>query len=386
MNFTEEQILTMQNPYSNSEHWRISATHNAMLTMENDSAIVGHIDASRRVDGTTTAASVNAAFMKFQVAVDPWAVGAPDFQVMADLFNEDRDPIAVSNTIMLALRTASITSTQVALTMQLERADYEKVNKIIEALGGKWKKRAKAHVFTGVDAEEAVVNFLETGKLAQPQNYGFFPTPKLLGRVLVNAASLTEGSLVLEPEAGVGGLAELCAEIVPRKNIVCYEIQNKNCVKLREMGFTVEKVDFLTVPPVARFTHVIMNPPFSLQADIDHVTHAFKFLKPGGALHAIMSAGITFRKNRKTTEFLKLLEKCGGRIVENEPDAFKESGTLTRTVRIHITKPDSELVIGDVAVVEAEQAEDNDDDHLELLVAQAASSSKGFGAQSPFGF
>lgn len=339
MKFTQDELLVMQNPYSNSQYWEMTATRSAMLTMENDAQIVGFIDAARRIDGTATVEAIKGAFMKFKVAVDEWAVGEPDFKVMADLFNEDREPIVVPDTILLPLRTASITNTQLVLTMQLERADYDKVNKVIEALGGKWKKGAKAHIFTDVDAEEAVANYLETGKLEPVENFGFFPTPKVLGRILVNAAFLTEDSLVLEPEAGVGGLAELCAEIVPKVNITCYEIQERNCVKLREQGYTVQKADFLMVTPVQRFTHVIMNPPFARQADIDHVTHALKFLKPGGTLNAIMSAGITFRKNRKTMDFLKLLEQCSGCIVENEPDAFKESGTMVRTVRIRLTKP-----------------------------------------------
>jgi len=34
-------------------------------------------------------------------------------------------------------------------------------------------------------------------------------------------------------------------------------------------------------------TGVVMNPPFEQQGDIDHITDAFKFLKPGGRMAAI---------------------------------------------------------------------------------------------------
>lgn len=339
MHFTDAEINAMQDPYSKSPHWDLSATRSAMLTMENSSDIVAFIDAGRRIDGTATVQTIKNAFGKFNVVVDEWAVGAPDFEVMAHLFNEDREPIAVIDTVMLALRTATATPTQIVLTMQLERADYETVNKIILGLGGKWSKSAKAHVFSDTNAEEALANFIETGKLEVPENYGFFPTPPALARILIKEAQLCSESIVLEPEAGVGGLADICAETVPKQNIICYEIQERNCIKLRAKGYTVEAVDFLTVEPVERFTNVLMNPPFRNQADIDHVTHALKFLKPGGTLHAIMGAGITFRKNRKTMDFLALLERSGGTIIENAPDAFKESGTLTRTVRIMMRKP-----------------------------------------------
>jgi hypothetical protein len=33
-------------------------------------------------------------------------------------------------------------------------------------------------------------------------------------------------------------------------------------------------------------------------SDIDHVQHAWKSVKPGGKLVAIMSAGVTFRENK----------------------------------------------------------------------------------------
>jgi len=341
--FTPDQIQEMQNPYgANRQNWELSATYSAMLIMENDGDVCEYIDKARRVDGTATTHSIMAAFKKFDIKIDEWAIGECNFEVMTKLFNEERQ-VEIPDTIRLALRTAKLEKDRIQLTMQLDRADYDKVNKIIEALGGKWNRTKKAHVFTDQDPEDQIANYLETGKLDRPEDFGFFPTPAATGRVLINEAGLTPDSVVLEPQGGTGGLADLIAEIVPKANIQCYEIQPVHCETLRKKGYAVQNTDFLSVEPRPLFTHVICNPPFKNQQDIDHVIHALKFLKPGGKLSAIMSGSITFRSNRKTQEFLQLIEQLGGTISENEAGAFKESGTMVRTVRVNMTVPVAEL-------------------------------------------
>jgi ubiquinone/menaquinone biosynthesis C-methylase UbiE len=105
------------------------------------------------------------------------------------------------------------------------------------------------------------------------------------------------------------------------------------------MGFEVETCDFMETVPISTFDAVIMNPPFEKQLDITHVLHAFRFLKPGGTLAAIMSASILWRSNKKTVQFREFLDSIGADVAENAADAFKESGTLVRTITISLTKP-----------------------------------------------
>ncbi len=75
-----------------------------------------------------------------------------------------------------------------------------------------------------------------------------------------------------------------------------------------------------------------MNPPFSRQADIVHVTHAAKFLKPGGRLVTIMSAGVKFRDNTKTKTFRDLITRLDGQIIDNPDRAFKSFECVVNTV------------------------------------------------------
>jgi predicted RNA methylase len=307
--------------------------------MGNCAKIHAAIDARRRVDGTVTAADVHAVYLAKKVQLDDWALGPVNFAEIADDFNEGREPESIADVIRDSLTTMTVVGNSAKLSAKLERADYAKVNKILEALGGKWNKKTGSHVFANVDPEEVIASYLETGKLDKPEKFGFFPTPAPLARELVKLAGLQPGHTVLEPEAGVGGIATVCAETVGKGNVACYEIQQKNCDVLRSLGFNVTQADFLTVEPRAEFTHVILNPPFEKQADVDHVMHAFKFLKPGGTMAAIMSIAVTFRSNSKTTQFRAFLDSVGATIIVNDKNAFKESGTAAQTVSVIFKKP-----------------------------------------------
>ena len=336
MQFTEAELLAIQFP--RSEHYGISATYSASLTMGNCAKIHAKIDALRRVDGTVTADDVKSVYLSEKVQLDEWAHGEVIFTEIADDFNEGREPESIPDVIRESLTTMTVIGTWATLSGKLLRADYAKVNKILEALGGKWNKKAGAHVFD-CDPEEAIAGYLETGKLDKPEKFGFFPTPAPLARELVKLAGLRSGHTVLEPQAGVGGIANVCAEVVGTGNVTCYEIQQKNCDVLRSLGFKVEQADFLSVEPTQLFSHVILNPPFEKQQDITHVLHAFRFLEPGGTMAAIMSIGVTFRSNSKTTQFRAFLDSMQATITVNDKDAFKESGTAAQTVSVHLQKP-----------------------------------------------
>lgn len=337
MKFTEAELLAIQFP--RSEHYGVSATYSASLTMGNCTKVHSLIDTRRRVDGTVTAADAKAVYLAANVQLDEWAQGEVNFGEIADDFNEGREPESIPDVIRDSLTTMTVSGTSAKLSAQLDRTDYAKVNKILEALGGKWNKKAGAHVFAGCDPEEVVANYLETGKLDKPEKFGFFPTPAPLGRALVKLAGLRPGDTVLEPEAGVGGLAQVCAEVVGKDSVTCYEIQQKNCDVLRSLGFQVEQADFLSVEPTQLFSRVILNPPFEKQQDISHVLHAFRFLEPGGTMAAIMSIGVTFRTNSKTAQFRAFLDSMQATILVNDKDAFKESGTAAQTVSIVFQKP-----------------------------------------------
>jgi len=213
---------------------------------------------------------------------------------------------------------------------QLARPMYEAVNKVLLALGGKWNRAAKAHVF-GEDCEPLLDAAIESGTYMRPADMGWFPTPAPIAEQVLSLADVHPEHAVLEPSAGEGALAFLAVRC--EASVDCVEIDPRRAAALRRGGVrAVNESDFLTLAPEPIYDRIIMNPPFAKRADIHHVTHARKFLKPGGRLVAIMSAGVAFREDRLASDFRA---QCA--TIEPLPEgAFKESGTGVRTVVVTI--------------------------------------------------
>lgn len=72
-------------------------------------------------------------------------------------------------------------------------------------------------------------------------------------------------------------------------------------------------------------------------ADLDHVTHAVKFLRPGGTLVAIVAGGVLFRDNARTEAFRVMVADRGGTIEALPEDTFKAAGTSVRTALVTFT-------------------------------------------------
>ena len=62
-------------------------------------------------------------------------------------------------------------------------------------------------------------------------------------------------------------------------------------------------------------------------------------LAPGGRLVAILSAGVTFRDDRKTRAFRQMVASMGGEFEELPADTFASSGTGVRTVLVMLRRP-----------------------------------------------
>jgi predicted RNA methylase len=243
----------------------------------------------------------------------------------------------LSEEVLAVLSRAAVEGDTVFLTCgQLDRKMYEAVNKALEALGGKWNRKAKGHVFPDDPAERLEAAML-TGEVTVPKDFGFFPTPPDLAARLVQLAELQPSDTVLEPSAGQGSIADACRS-VGVASIRLVELLGENARHLTAKGYDVTPGDFLALPPEPSFDAVVMNPPFGKQADIDHVLHAWEFVKPGGRLVSVMASGVLFRENRKTLEFRRLVE-AHGEFEENPEGTFREAGTMVRTINVTLHKP-----------------------------------------------
>lgn len=245
----------------------------------------------------------------------------------------------VSNDVLNVLAAAQMDADRLVLVGQLDRKLYMATNAVLEAAGGKWDRKAKSHVFP-VDAADAMEQIIQTGEVTLirtiQQDYGYFPTPPDVVARLLELAEIEPGMLVLEPSAGRGAIALPCAEI--GAVVECYELLESNyeCIGADQRLHWVRHADFMNQAPESVYDRVVMNPPFSKQADIKHVMHALKFLKPGGLLVSVMSASVTFRDNKLAQDFRDLIRARGGDIEALDDGAFKSSGTMARTVIVTI--------------------------------------------------
>lgn len=211
---------------------------------------------------------------------------------------------------------------------------------------------------------------LENRALTPARNFGFFPTPEpavneLFRNTYVLRSKDEPRLRILEPSAGTGNLARRCIRRVEDygdkwnreryaaeyrfDNLVdCVEVQPQLADGLKREGIynRVICADFLSLNPEAfePYDLIVMNPPFDRERDIDHITHAMKFLKPGGDLVAIMGAGVEFRETKKAAAFRKMLEanradRWSHRLFDDlPPGSFAEVGTYVNTVIVRMTK------------------------------------------------
>lgn len=246
----------------------------------------------------------------------------------------------VDREVMNVLSNARIEGQALFLVGQLDRKLYERTNKVLEAAGGKWNRAKKSHIFDG-DASDRIEQIILTGDVVVPKDeFEFFPTPPSVASRVIALADIRDGMMVLEPSAGRGALAIPAQTAAAGVMVDMYDLMPANCDALVELNLPLSGVaascNFLEVTPVAIYDRVVMNPPFGKQADIRHVLHALKFLRPSGRLVSVMGAGVVFRENRLTVEFRDLVSARGGHIEELPEASFKTSGTNVSTVIVVI--------------------------------------------------
>lgn len=229
--------------------------------------------------------------------------------------------------------------TDKALTLppgQLPRDLYERVDKVLKAAGGKWNRSAKSHLFPR-DPREILGLALTNGHIVdERKTLQQFFTPEALATDMVHAVGIKAGDRVLEPSAGEGALADAAQRF--GAHVVCVEIDPALVEILRAKGYQTRCINFLHVDPVPIYDAVVMNPPFTKEQDIRHVSHAWAFLKIGGRLGAIMSAGVLTNGSKLAQAFRARVAANHGEITHLDAEAFDEAGTKVRTVMVTMTK------------------------------------------------
>ncbi len=229
------------------------------------------------------------------------------------------------------------------ITGQLERKTYEKVNKALESLGGKWNRKVGGHIFA-TDPRLSLSGLVSNGFIEVVKEGWFFtPYPVISQMAAMIPFNHSFTGPMLEPSAGEGAIADYFYQRGVRKqDIYCIEKNLQRAGILYNEGYPTYGRDFLTVsldelyPP--GFALVVMNPPFEDAQDIDHVLHAYSMLTYGGILVSVMSEGTFFRDTTHAKDFRKWLKTLNGQVKKLSHDAFKESGTGIQSRIIAVKK------------------------------------------------
>lgn len=159
---------------------------------------------------------------------------------------------------------------------------------VLKSIGG--VERPQGFVFD-YDVSKVIRMILITGCLPEQKSHQFYPTPESVAINAVELAEIDGSHVVGELSAGQGGLADWFPPVAKK---VLVEISGLHCEILRQKHpqATVVHGDCVEWAETAgiSFDRIVINPPFSEGRAELHVKTAFKMLKKGGRLVAIIPA------------------------------------------------------------------------------------------------
>ena len=169
-------------------------------------------------------------------------------------------------------------------------------------------------------------------------SFNLFQTPPGLAERMAELLDLGPGMSVLEPSAGLGRLYTAARDQEPDAYFGLVDISADCCNELRRISESDGRTsvichDFLSRVPAGLgcFDRIIMNPPFRMGADIEHITHAMKFLKPGGRLVALCANG-----PKQNARLRPEIEGRGGTWDRLPSGSFRSEGTNVEVALIVI--------------------------------------------------
>ena len=129
----------------------------------------------------------------------------------------------VAANIIAILDASTIEGDQLRLPNQLDRNVYTAVMKVVEAAGGKWNRKAKAHVFAA-GAADVIDQVILTGEITTHQDMQQFFTPPDVADRVINRARIRSGQKIYEPSAGGGALIRAVLKITNDVELFANEI------------------------------------------------------------------------------------------------------------------------------------------------------------------
>jgi hypothetical protein len=199
---------------------------------------------------------------------------------------------------------------------RLDSTLYKQVDALLQAAGGRWDSRRKAHVFPGsawdavmtLTAQERVTTAAEAKRAD-----GWFPTPAEIVERLLELAGPQPWMRALEPSAGQGAIAITLAGRVRQVDAIEIHEGRAGALARAAAHIGVLRADFLRCRPGRPgrdYDLVVMNPPFGR----------------GGRLVAVMQATVPGRRDKAAAALRQRMERRGGWFEPLPGGSFRASG------------------------------------------------------------
>ncbi|WP_407280583.1 DUF4942 domain-containing protein [Aromatoleum evansii] len=168
------------------------------------------------------------------------------------------------------------------------KAGRSEAEHILASIGG--VKAKEGHWQFDYPPQDVITEIVCSGCMPDQKTHQFYPTPERLARIAVELAEIGPDDTVLEPSAGIGGIADL----LPHDRMRCIEISDLHCKVLQAKGYDATRADFMDwhTRTRDRFDRVVMNPPFREGMALAHLEAAAALMKEGGRIVAILPASM----------------------------------------------------------------------------------------------
>lgn len=174
----------------------------------------------------------------------------------------------------------------------------------------------------------------------------FYHSPDGVTDALLAKLNLKDGAHVLEPSAGTGHIVRAVQAQEKGVRITAVEIHPDRVNQLRNLedrNCQIIARNFLNEPTFPVYDAVVMNPPFYGTHWMDHVRHAWDFVKDGGQLVAVLPVSAAVSETPKHLAFRRWAERVnGGRtwglFTDLPPESFADAGTRINTVILSLRK------------------------------------------------
>ena len=174
-----------------------------------------------------------------------------------------------------------------------------------EGTGGVEKDRAQRTVMSGFERAKTYYygRQKKSSRNKSSEGVDYYPTPEPLGYKMVEWAGLKAGESALEPSAGHGAIARFFPANTKNTAIEPSSTLASD-IRMNMAGSNNKIVEdyFENFNIVNKFDGIVMNPPFGTQAKTaaEHLQKAFKHLRDGGRIVALVPAGSSMEKRIDT--------------------------------------------------------------------------------------